>query len=184
MLAPWVPIAGPIRSSRLNSSWKAAASCLLVWKEKRHWLIGIMVKSQTPVPESDTLHNFNKKRLWRKPELSEVHWPQDLCGEFRNASFHSYLLSTNGLVGRGNDSRVWARSHQVLDLALTPSGCIIPNKTYSLCLCCFPLTITLTCPIPRLTGLNKTVVFRKDFSHGRCKCKEYLPYPNQYKLPK
>lgn len=35
MLAPWVPIASPIRSSRtVNSSWKAAASCLLVWKIK------------------------------------------------------------------------------------------------------------------------------------------------------
>lgn len=28
---------------------------------------------------------------------------------------------------------------KVLDLALTPSDCIIPNKTYSLCLCCSPL---------------------------------------------
>lgn len=28
---------------------------------------------------------------------------------------------------------------KVLDLALTLSGCIIPNKTYSLCLCCYPL---------------------------------------------
>lgn len=30
---------------------------------------------------------------------------------------------------------------KALDLALTLPGCIIPNKTYSLCLCCYPLNV-------------------------------------------